>query len=430
VNRRSNAGRSLERLVRAVARTGDPLWHPNEDETLPPQLQKRLEAYRDCTHVRSVAVIPLGNVAHGNVEQGAKRRRDVGVLVFERFDGEAWTDAQRRRIEAVCRHATPALQNAAELSGLPLLWLSRITEYLLWPFGLRRLPITALLIAAIVAAVAALCLVPGDFVIAGRGELQPALRRHVFAPADAVIETIHVEHSGPVAAGDVLLELRHSDLDFKMASLLGDLQTQQTRLETVRARRLNFARLNSEGAGEFDDLTSEEERLKTTIASLAEQKEILSRQLAELTITSQIDGEVLTWGIDETLKARAVRRGERLLTVADTAGPWQLEMWISDHDVEHVLRARRESDELPASFVLASRAGTTVRGHVEHIGMATETTSEGRPGVRVVIAFDREEIDRLRPGTTAFVKIHCGQRPIGYVWFREVLEVARTRLLF
>jgi multidrug efflux pump subunit AcrA (membrane-fusion protein) len=272
--------------------------------------------------------------------------------------------------------------------------------------------------------------VPTDFVIDGRGELQPAMQRHIFAPADAVIESIHVEHSGKVAAGDVLLELRDSELDFKMASILGDLQTQQKRLETVRARRLNFARLNSDDSTEFDDLTSEEERLKTTIASLAEQKEIVSRQLAELSVASNIDGEVLTWGIDEILKSRAVRRGERLLTVADTDGEWRLEMWIADHDVEHVIHARRQTEELAASFVLASRSGTAVHGHVEQIGMATEMTSEGRPGVRVVIAFDRHDVESLRPGTTAFVKIHCGRRAIGYVWFREVLEVVRTRLLF
>ena len=67
------------------------------------------------------------------------------------------------------------------------------------------------------------------------------------------------------------------------------------------------------------------------------------------------------------------------------------------------------------------------------VGLIVQPTyrvREGRPGVRIVIAFDRTDVARLRPGTTAFVKIHCGQRPIGYVWFREVLEVARTRFLF
>lgn len=425
VNRRSNAIRSLASLARMVGRTGEALWQPDDEETLAPQLERRLEIYRDNTHVRAVAIVPLRS-------PDAKRARSnsPGMLVFERFDGAPWTDAQRRRIDTVCRHASAAMHNAAELSALPLLWLSRLAQALLRPLGLRHLPKTTIALALLVGAGVALCKVPGDFVIEGRGELRPAVRRHVFAPADGVIEVAKVEHADQVDEGDELLRLRHADLDFKMASVLGELQTNQKRFDTVHATRLNYARLNSDTTAEFDDLTVEEERLGTLIASLTKQKEILARQVAELTLKSPIDGEVLTWGVEDTLQSRAVRRGERLLTVAATKGEWSLEMWIADHDVEHVLRALQQDSQLMVSFVLASRSGETYEGRVEDVGMTTETQADGRPGVRVVVAFDRKQLRALRPGTTAYGKIHCGREPIGYIWFRELFEVVQTRLLF
>lgn len=425
VNRRSNSTRAMEALAKVVTRTGEPLWFPCDGDSLSPQIETKLERFHDQTHARSVAVIPLEKSP-----SSSHHRRRLDAIVFERFDGAPWTDAQQRRIDSVCRHAASAMQNASEFSTLPLLWVSRVAQALLWPLGLRQLPKTMLVIAAVLGAIAALCFVPGDFVIEGRGELQPATRRHLFAPMDAVIEKVHVDHSDRITAGQVLLELRHADLDFKMAGVLGDLQTQQKQFETVRARRLNHARLNSDDSTEFDDLTSEEEKLKTIIASLVEQKKILTRQVAELKMVSQIDGEVLTWGLAEQLKSRAVRRGERLLTVGETQGRWMLEMWIADHDVEHVLQAQGHATELPVSFVLASQSGEANQGQVERVGMTTETTADGRPGVRVIVVFDRTQLSELRPGTTAFAKIHCGRRPIGYIWFRELFEVVRTRVLF
>ena len=46
------------------------------------------------------------------------------------------------------------------------------------------------------------------------------------------------------------------------------------------------------------------------------------------------------------------------------------------------------------------------------------------------VAVDREQMPTLRPGATATARIHCGRRPVGYVWFRGLLEWFQSRVLF
>jgi hypothetical protein len=424
INRRSNQLRALTRLAKAVAKSQESLWYAGEEVSLPAQIERALQSYLDASHVRSLAVVPL-------IESASSRRAaTVGILVCESFEATPWTDAQRGRIETVCRHGRSALRNSLELHRLPLISLSRIVQRLLWLVRLRQIPKTLMCILLLAGVVAAMIFAPADFVIRGQGELRPQRYQHVFAPASGVIREIKVDHADPVTAGETLIELQRPELDYEIARVRGDLDTNQTRLDTVTATLLNYSRRESPSADEFDDLTSEEGRLKVLVASLEQQREILNREKADLTVTSPFNGEVLTWKVRELLKSRPVHHGERLLSVADPNGPWLLEMRIADHDVEHVLAAHESSGPLLVSFVVASHSGETYTGVIECIATATDMDHETRPSVLITVGFDQEQLSELRPGTTVFAKLHCGRRPIGYVWFRELFEVVRTRLLF
>jgi multidrug efflux pump subunit AcrA (membrane-fusion protein) len=350
--------------------------------------------------------------------------------LFERFENTPWSDSHRRRIEFVCRHGATALRHANELAGLPLIGASRFLQRCLTPFALRHLPKSVAILSLIAAAIAALILVPADFEIRGEGQLVPTRYRHLFAPADGVIEKLHVHHAESVTAGTPLLDMRRTDLEYEEARLLGDILTNQKRLDAVRSALLNHKSTSASSAGEFHELTSEEARLQILLASLRNQQGILKRERVELAITSPIDGEVLTWGIEDALALRPVRRGERLLSVADPRGPWQLDLRIADHDIEHILAARNERKELGVSFILTSHTGERYLGTVEEIAMATELDEHDQPSVLVRVAIDREQLPALRPGASVIANVHCGHRPIGYVWLRELFDVIKTRLLF
>jgi multidrug efflux pump subunit AcrA (membrane-fusion protein) len=296
--------------------------------------------------------------------------------------------------------------------------------------SLRNLPKTAALAILLAAAIAALVFVPADFNIRSEGQLMPTRYRHIFAPADGVIEQLHVHHAESVTESTTLINMRRTDLEYEEARLLGDVLTNQKRLDSVRSALLNQRPATASSATEYNELTSEEARLQILLASLRSQQAILERERAELTIASPIDGEVITWGIEDALSRRPVKRGERLLSVADPNGPWQLELQIADHDIEHVLAARNEIERLDASFIVTSHSGEDYCGTVQEIAMTTELDERDQPTVLVRVAVERETLPNLRPGARVVANIHCGRRSIGYVWFRELLDVIKTRLLF
>jgi hypothetical protein len=178
-------------------------------------------------------------------------------------------------------------------------------------------------------------------------------------------------------------------------------------------------------------LSAEEEQLQEELNSLDQQYQVLVQQQLELEIRSPVDGRVLTFDLERLLAERPVRRGDRLMTVADVNGPWELELQIDDDQAGHVLDAWVESDgKLPISFLLLGQAGERFQGHMHHVAEATEIDEMGRPVVLAHAQLQGTIPPGARPGATVVAKIHCGRRPIGFVWFRSLLEAIQTRVLF
>lgn len=60
VQRRSVSVRLLERLAAMVLTTGEMLWYDGNSESLPPEVDRILQRYLDESHVRLLALVPLG----------------------------------------------------------------------------------------------------------------------------------------------------------------------------------------------------------------------------------------------------------------------------------------------------------------------------------------------------------------------------------
>ncbi len=353
------------------------------------------------------------------------------MLLVEQFQAAAVEPALVGRAEAVARHAAAALANAVQYDALPLLKLERGLQGLRWLTRARQLPKTLAVGLLVVAGGLLLTLVPADFEIEARGELQPQTRRDIFAPNDAIVNDIRVAERRDVKAGDELVLLRRPQLDFELHRVLGETQTARKRLAGVQAARLGPERGKTDTAQRFNQLTAEEEELKELLASLAEQEQILRVQQQELIVTSPIDGQVLTWDVEQLLESRPVQRGQVLLTVGDLAGPWQLELRLPDDHAGYVLDAEQTAGHPPqVDFLLATDPGTTYRGHIEKTALSAQTDEVYGSHVLVTVAIDRDAVRGLRPGASVIGKIHCGRRALGFVWFHDLISLVRRRLLF
>src|SRR5690606_12081202 len=77
-------------------------------------------------------------------------------------------------------------------------------------------------IALLVVTAILLLAIPAELTIEARGELQPAGRRDIFAPADGVIVQLPAERRSRVAAGDTLAVLRDPQLELEFTRVLGE----------------------------------------------------------------------------------------------------------------------------------------------------------------------------------------------------------------
>lgn len=451
IDRRSNVVRAATDLIRRVVSTGEPFWYqdcsdqqaPSAGVEIAPQLDDAVHGYLDESPARLLAVFPLlsnAEIASQADCTGPTEIEDpkpVGAILVERFDGTETSSLLRHRCEVVARQSSLALRNALEYSSLPCLPMLRMVSRSAWYLQLRQLPRTALIVGILAAAVTALAIVPAEFTVEGHGELQPAVRRGVFASSDGVVAdlapALMSDESAAVSAGETLVRLANTDLEFELTRVLGEIRTAQESLRTKEVERLNVNDSDPDWESQLEKLSAEEKELEVRLASLKAQLDVLKQQQADLMVKSPIDGEILTWEAARILESRPVRRGDLLVEVADVDGPWILEIRVPDKNIGYVNEARRDlKKNLTVSFILATDPRTTRYGTIRDVASDTRSYGDAGPTVLVTVEIDSSEIpeNQLRPGATVIPHIHTGKRPIGYVWFHELIHTIRTKLLF
>lgn len=426
VDRRAAVVVALEALLGRVLASGEPLWHPGPAD-LPREIREPLDTYLDLAHVRTVAILPL---ARRGDEPQAETPRPAGALVLERFESAPSDDDDRRRLAALALHGGVALANARDHRRVPLVWLLAPLGQLAGDSAGRPGARWALAALAVVVG-AALLAWPVAFDLTAPGELQPAERRDVFAPRDAVVTRVTARQGQRVESGEPLVELHDPALEVESARVLGELQTARQRLASLSAARLSGADDAAPGStsrGRATLLAAEEEPLKQRIAGLEAELALLRAEREALVVRAPAPGVVVTWDAEQRLLGKPVARGEPLVRVAADAGPWVVDARLADGDAGHLRRAAADAPEgLRASAVVASAPGITLAGRVAEVAGAAEFDAARGGVLPVTIALDADAppADLRRAGATARARIHCGRRPLGYVWFREAWDAIR-----
>ena len=418
-DRRSGIIQSLESLARMTMSASEPVWLPEESDDLPPQVAEQVQLALDESHAKGMGIIPLLSAAGESDEP-------IGMLAFERF-AEVFEPQHKNRAERVARASGSALANAIQYDRIPLRgfmqWLAAMLG--IAP-GQRWSP--ALAISLALAAVGlALALIPADFSVEARGELMPARRQHVFAPSDGIVVELSRTDGQAVKKGEPLARLHSPALDIEESELTGKQRTVQEELTSAETAALR-SELEPTAGTSRGQLTARVLQLQEELKGLAAQLEIVRRQQAALAVNSPLDGMVITWDPERQLSGRPVKRGDSLLTVADTSGPWQLLLDLPDRSAGHVQAARQKRDELPVSFQLGTNPGAVGHGSVAFVSPATQLSAESQPVVRIVVDLKDASTSQFRPGATVVGRIHCGRRPLGYVWLHEIWESIRLRL--
>ena len=439
-DRRANAVRLLEKLAAAVTSAGDPVWYTGDTTDLPPQVEEAVQAYVDESHSKTVGILPLMRRRPETEEQAAKREPPeppLGALIVEQIEDSRVPASLLQRSEVVTRHSVTALANAHDHDAVFLMPLWRAIGRNRWIVAARNLPLTLSIGGGVLLVLLILCLWPAQFRPEAKGALQPVVRRNVYAGAKGRVYEIKVQHGEQVRAGQLLVVLRDTELEMAITENEGQRITTGKHVVSLGRLLLESKNLSVE---ERSRINGEQLEAEEKLITLAAQRNLLEQKRREMEITSPIDGQVITWDLENRLKNLPVQRGQMLLTVADASQPWQLELRMPEGRMGHVAAARkrlldtpeakRRTSDLAVDFQLASAPGETFDGLISDVQLAAEVHGEEGNTVLIKVAVDKDKLPHLRPGTTATGRVFCGYRPLGYVWFHDVWAFVQTRVLF
>jgi len=438
IDQRSNTVTLLNRLSTAVVAAGEPVWYSGDTTDMAPQVEEAIESYVDDSHAKNVAVLPLVRARPELEVENESAGETIGALIVEQIEDSRTRDGMVQRVNVVCEHSSTALGNALQHNRLFLLPLWRTLGKARWVLAARTLPKTIAVLLAIAAAGAALVLVPADFRIQGKGTLQPVHRKEVYAQIDGTVVEIFVEHGSPVKKGQELARMHNSKMDMEYQELLGQKAEADQSLAAAKSRLGEMTRRTRTDAqesnrDEADRVRGEERQLREKTASLKRQLDLLEEKKKLLVIRSPIDGNVTTWDLRNLLDERTVQPGQELLSVSDGNGPWELEILMPEDQMGYVARAQKEfgHDDLDVTYILANEPGEKHEGKVRDVHLIAEARGEEGNTVMVYVGINKEDLgDFLKQGAGVSARVDCGKRPIGFVWFHDLIEFVQSRILF
>lgn len=432
---RSNVVTLLSELATRVVATGEPLWYEGSTDNLPPQLEEAIQEYVDEAHTRTLVVLPLHAPPPAAVDPERNPMREqlqgdvIGALIVEQIEDTQPREALEQRVDMVRRHAALALNNSLEYNNLFLMPVWRLLGQMMWIFKAGTLPKTLAVIALIIAAGLAMWLVPWDFTVESDGTLEPKVKQEVFVKYPGIVPPQEqLEIKSDYQQGEEILTLQDSQLAKEIIEVQGEIDSTIKRLESIENTLLK-GKLEVDPA-ERTRLESEKSEAEIRLSGLERKLETLNKTKELLVVTSPIQGEVITWNAEERIANRPVDRGQSLFTIADTDQGWHVRLLVPEHRMKHLADAQREfGDELDVVFVLASQPDKRYTGKVKKVEQAAQIYEENKHAVRVYVELD-EPLPHPRQGATLIAHIYCGQAPIGYVWFHDLIDWFNKYVLF
>lgn len=102
-------------------------------------------------------------------------------------------------------------------------------------------------------------------------------------------------------------------------------------------------------------------------------------------------------------------------------------------DVRTELRELLEDglgDRLDVTYILATDPNLELHGKVKEIHLNAEVQGDEGTAVLIKVEIDKQQLPHLHRGVTVTANVYCGRRPIGYVWFHDLIAFIQSRILF
>lgn len=254
--------------------------------------------------------------------------------------------------------------------------------------------------------------------ITATGTIEPVTLVTVGTQVSGIVSKLFVDYNSVVKKGQVIAELDKTNLMSQLNTAKTQLATAQSQLNYQTANYKRYKTLFEKGlvaADDFDNAKLSYTQAKEQVVSAKEEVQRAQTNLGYATITSPIDGVVLSKSVEEGQTVAASFSTPELFTIAQDLTNMQVVADVDEADIGDVKEGER------VSFTVDAYPDDTFEGEVKQVRQEA-TTTNNVVTYEVVISAPNADL-KLKPGLTANVTIYTAER-------KGVLSVPSKALRF
>ena len=254
--------------------------------------------------------------------------------------------------------------------------------------------------------------------ITATGTIEPVTSVTVGTQVSGIVSKLYVDYNSVVKKGQVIAELDKTNLMSQLNSAKTQLATAQSQLNYQTTNFNRYKTLYQKGlvaADDFDSAKLSYTQAKEQVAAAKEEVQRAQTNLGYATITSPIDGIVLSKSVEEGQTVAASFSTPELFTIAQNLTNMQVVADVDEADIGDVKEGER------VSFTVDAYPDDTFEGTVKQVRQEA-TTTNNVVTYEVVISAPNADL-KLKPGLTANVTIYTAER-------KGVLSVPSKALRF
>ena len=254
--------------------------------------------------------------------------------------------------------------------------------------------------------------------VTATGTIEAVTSVTVGTQVSGIVNKLYVDYNSQVKKGQVIAELDKTNLLSELNTAKANLASATSDLNYQAANMSRYQTLYKKGlvsADEYENALLTYRQAKEQVASSKESVQKAQTNLGYATITSPIDGTVISKSVEEGQTVAASFSTPELFTIARDLTNMQVVANVDEADIGGV----KEGDRV--TFTVDAYPDDTFEGTVKQVRLEA-TTNNNVVTYEVVISAPNADL-KLKPGLTANVTIYTQERS-------GVLAVANKALRF
>ena len=254
--------------------------------------------------------------------------------------------------------------------------------------------------------------------VTATGTIEAVTSVTVGTQVSGIVNKLYVDYNSQVKKGQVIAELDKTNLLSELNTAKANLASAQSSLNYQAANMERYKTLYKKGlvsADEYENALLTYRQAKEQVASSKENVQRAQTNLGYATITSPIDGTVISKSVEEGQTVAASFNTPELFTIAKDLTNMQVVANVDEADIGGVKEGNR------VTFTVDAYPDDTFEGTVKQVRLEA-TTTNNVVTYEVVISAPNADL-KLKPGLTANVTIYTQERS-------GVLSVANKALRF